>query len=92
MLKNKFEYLYNNFDDEVYKVNLNINYRSANQIISLSEDFIKPQRAIGAKQDAATVITWTIDKTMYGVTYQGFGGEEMTMSPEDISSLVNAIQ
>lgn len=51
--KNYFEYLYNNYDDNVYKVNLNINYRSANQIISLSEDYIKPQRAIGAKMDEA---------------------------------------
>lgn len=51
--KNYFEYLYNNYDDNVYKVNLNINYRSTNQIISLSEDYIMPQRAIGAKQDAA---------------------------------------
>ena len=51
--KNYFEYLYNNYDDNVYKINLNINYRSTNQIISLSEDFIKPQRAIGAKQDEA---------------------------------------
>ena len=37
----------------VYKVNLNVNYRSANQIIDISEDFIKFQRAIGAKQDKA---------------------------------------
>ncbi len=51
--RNYFEYLYNNYDDNVYKVNLNINYRSTNQIISLSEDYIMPQRAIGAKQDAA---------------------------------------
>lgn len=51
--KNYFEYLYNNYDDKVYKVNLNVNYRSANQIIDISEDFIKSQRAIGAKQDKA---------------------------------------
>lgn len=51
--KNYFEYLYNNYDDKVYKVNLNVNYRSANQIIRLSEDYIKPQRAIGAKKDEA---------------------------------------
>ena len=51
--KNYFEYLYNNYDDKVYKINLNINYRSSNQIITLSEDYIKPQRAIGAKQDEA---------------------------------------
>lgn len=51
--KNYFEYLYNNYDDNVYKINLNINYRSTNQIISLSEDYIKPQRSIGAKQDEA---------------------------------------
>jgi len=51
--KNYFEYLYNNYDDKVFKINLNINYRSTNQIIGLSEDYIKPQRAIGAKQDEA---------------------------------------
>lgn len=51
--KNYFEYLYNNYDDKVFKVNLNVNYRSANQIIDISEDFIKFQRAIGAKQDKA---------------------------------------
>ncbi|ADC47034.1 ATP-dependent DNA helicase UvrD/REP family [Methanobrevibacter ruminantium M1] len=51
--KNYFEYLYNNYDDRVYKVNLNVNYRSANQIIDISEDFIKSQRAEGAKQDKA---------------------------------------
>ena len=51
--KNYFEYLYNNYDDNVYKINLNINYRSTNQIIGLSEDYIKPQRVIGAKQDDA---------------------------------------
>ncbi len=51
--KNYFEYLYDNYDDKVYKVNLNVNYRSANQIIDISEDFIKSQRAVGAKQDKA---------------------------------------
>ena len=51
--KNYFDYLYNNYDDNVFKVNLNVNYRSSNQIIKLSEDFIKTQRTAGSKVDAA---------------------------------------
>ena len=62
--KNYFEYLYNNYDDNVYKVNLNVNYRSANQIIDMSEDFIKSQRAAGAKQDKA-VGARNIDRNAY---------------------------
>ena len=67
--KNYFEYLYNNYDDKVYKINLNINYRSANQIISLSEDYIKPQRAIGAKMDEA-VGARDLDRNTYFLVNQ----------------------
>ena len=50
---NYFEYLYDNYDNKVFKVNLNVNYRSSNQIIKLSEDYIKPQRSKNAKVDEA---------------------------------------
>ena len=72
--KNYFKYLYNNYDDNVYKINLNINYRSANQIISLSEDYIKPQRAIGAKQDEA-VGARDLDRDTYFLVNQSSESE-----------------
>ena len=72
--KNYFEYLYNNYDDNVYKINLNINYRSTNQIINLSEDYIKPQRAIGAKQDEA-VGARDLDKNNYFLVNQSSESE-----------------
>ena len=72
--RNYFEYLYNNYDDKVYKVNLNVNYRSSNQIISLSEDFIKPQRAIGAKQDTA-VGARNLDRSTYFLVNQSSESE-----------------
>ena len=72
--KNYFEYLYNNYDDKVYKVNLNINYRSANQIIKLSEDYIKPQRAVGAKQDEA-IGARDLDRNVYFLVNQSSESE-----------------
>lgn len=51
--KNYFEYLYDNYDNTVYKVNLPVNYRSSNEIINLSENFIKSQRVEGTKIDEA---------------------------------------
>ena len=46
----------------------------------------------GAKEGAATVIQWNIDSAAYAVTYQGLGGEEMTMTPDEIASIVSGIQ
>ena len=46
----------------------------------------------GPSQDNATVIVWGVDDDTYCVTFQGYGGEEMTMDPDDVSSLVNGIQ
>ena len=46
----------------------------------------------GAVQDAATVILWSVDDADYAITYQGLGGDEMTMSPDDVTSLVTGIQ
>ena len=46
----------------------------------------------GNAQDAATVITWSIDNAKYALTYQGLGGSEMTMTPDDITSAVAGIQ
>ena len=70
--KNYFEYLYDNYDNKVFKVNLNVNYRSSNQIIKLSEDYIKPQRSKNAKVDEA-VGARDLDRNCYFLvnkTYQ----------------------
>ena len=72
--KKLFEYLYNNYGDNVYKVNLNINYRSTNQIIRISEDFIKSQRTNGSKQDAV-IGARNLDRNAYFFVSQGFTSE-----------------
>ena len=76
--KNYFEYLYNNYDNKVFKVNLNVNYRSANQIIDMSEDFIKSQRAVGAKQDKA-VGSRDLDRHTYFLVNQKSEDEAKTI-------------
>jgi len=49
-------------------------------------------KCYGAEEGAATVIQWKIDDATFYLTYQGYGGEEMTMDPDDITSLVSGIQ
>ena len=46
----------------------------------------------GAKEGAATVIQWNVDSGAYAITYQGLGGEEMAMTPDEITSIVSGIQ
>lgn len=49
-------------------------------------------KCFGAAQDAATVIEWSVGTDSFGATFQGYGGEEMTMTPDDITALVAGIQ
>ncbi|MDO4891416.1 MAG: hypothetical protein Q3963_08625 [Coriobacteriaceae bacterium] len=46
----------------------------------------------GAEEGAATLIQWNVGDDAYAATYQGLGGDEMTMDPDDITSLVSGIQ
>ena len=46
----------------------------------------------GAADGEATVIQWNDGSTAYAVTYQGLGGEEMTMTPDEIASLVESVK
>ena len=46
----------------------------------------------GASKGAATVFTWVDGTKEYGVTYQGLGGEEMTMSATEVQEIVKAIK
>ncbi|MBQ9022276.1 MAG: PASTA domain-containing protein [Eggerthellaceae bacterium] len=46
----------------------------------------------GPSEGQATVVLWEVGGTAYGITYQGYGGEEMTLSADDVSSLINGIQ
>jgi hypothetical protein len=46
----------------------------------------------GAQQDAATVMRWTDGTKDFGVTFQGLGGEEMSMSAVESEGLVTAIK
>ena len=46
----------------------------------------------GPDQDKATFITWKIDDATYGATFQGLGGEEMSMTPDEVQSVVSGIQ
>lgn len=46
----------------------------------------------GAEEGAATVIQWNVGSEAFAATYQGLGGEEMTMTPDDITSIVTGIQ
>ncbi len=49
-------------------------------------------KCYGPAQDQATVILWSYNGMNYGATFQGYGGEEMTMSPSDVQSVVTGIQ
>ena len=46
----------------------------------------------GASRGAATVITWSDGGKDFGVTYQGLGGEEVTLDDEDVSAIVHAVK
>lgn len=46
----------------------------------------------GPEKDAATVVTWADDTKQYGVTYQGLGGEEMTLDAEEVAEIVKGIK
>ena len=46
----------------------------------------------GNAQDKATYIEWYVDEEAYSAYYEGLGGETMTMSPDDVSSIVAGIQ
>ena len=47
---------------------------------------------LGAEQGKATVATWIDGKADYGVTYQGLGGEEVTMTEDEVATIVRAIR
>ena len=42
----------------------------------------------GAEKDAATLVMWTIDDETYSLTFQGLGGEEMSFTPDEVTSIV----
>ena len=46
----------------------------------------------GPEQGKATVFIWKYGDVTCGCTYQGLGGEEMTMDVDEITSLVSGIQ
>ena len=46
----------------------------------------------GAAKGAATVFTWADGTKEYGVTYQGLGGEEVTLDSDEVSAIVKAIK
>lgn len=46
----------------------------------------------GEDKDAATVFTWNDGTYGYGVTYQGLGGEEVTMTSSEVASIVKNIK
>lgn len=46
----------------------------------------------GPEQGAAVVITWADGTGDYGVTYQGLGGEEITLTNEDVTAIVSAMK
>ena len=46
----------------------------------------------GPEEGAATVIQWNVGSEAFAATYQGLGGDEMTMTPDDITSIVTGIQ
>lgn len=49
-------------------------------------------KCYGFEQDKAIVVAWTAEDGTYAFTSQGLGGEEVTMSPDDISSILAGIQ
>lgn len=46
----------------------------------------------GAAKGAATVISWADGTQEYGVTYQGLGGEDVTLDSDEVASVVKAIK
>ena len=46
----------------------------------------------GPAKGAATVITWTDGTASYGVTFQGLGGEEMTMDSDEAAAIVKGFK
>ena len=46
----------------------------------------------GAAKGAATVFTWVDGTKEYGVTYQGLGGEEVSMDSDDVAAVVKALK
>ena len=49
-------------------------------------------RCSGASRGAVTVATWSDGDKSYGVTFQGLGGEEMSMDSDELRVLVKGIQ
>ena len=49
-------------------------------------------RCSGASRGAVTVATWSDGSKSYGVTFQGLGGEEMSMDSDELRVLVKGIQ
>ena len=46
----------------------------------------------GPEQGKATVLTWSDGSQSYGFTFQGLGGDEMTMDAETVAAMVNSIR
>lgn len=46
----------------------------------------------GATQAEATVMTWADGTANYGVTYQGLGGEELSMNDSESAAVVKAVR
>lgn len=46
----------------------------------------------GASEDNATVMTWADGTKDFGVTYQGMGGEEVSMSASESEAVVEAVK
>lgn len=46
----------------------------------------------GQDKDAATVFQWTDGNQSYGVTYQGLGGEEVTMQSSEVAAIVKGLK
>ena len=46
----------------------------------------------GEGKDAATVVEWTDGNQNYGVTYQGLGGEEVTMQSSEVAAIVKNLK
>ena len=46
----------------------------------------------GASRGAVTVATWTDDNESYAITFQGLGGDEMSMDSDELRTMVKGIQ
>ena len=46
----------------------------------------------GPAKGAATVITWSDGTQDFGVTYQGLGGEEVTLDSDDVDAIVKGLK